>query len=112
GTLSEWSEVRTITITGAPGNAQPQVISPDDGASTTDRTPTLDWADVDGAVRYRIQMSLTPGFGVWLVNQTITASEFTPGVNLNPGTYYWRVQAEGGGDSSWFSVKRMITITP
>lgn len=111
GTLTEWSEVRTITITGAPGNAAPVAISPEDGATTIDRTPTFDWTDVPTAVRYRIQMSLTPGFGVWLVNQTVTESEFTPGVNFNPGTYYWRVQAEGGGDSSWFSIRREITIT-
>jgi hypothetical protein len=112
GTLTDWSEVRTITITGAPGNAAPVALSPENGATTSDRTPTFDWTDVPTAVRYRIQMSLTPGFGVWLVNQTVTASEFTPGVNFNPGTYYWRVQAEGGGDSSWFTVIRSITIEP
>ncbi|MEE4194810.1 MAG: fibronectin type III domain-containing protein [Anaerolineae bacterium] len=110
GALTEWSEVRTITITGAPGNAAPVAVGPEDGFITTDRTPTFDWTDVPTAVRYRIQMSTLPGFGVWLVNQTTTASEFTPGVNLNPGTYYWRVQAEGGGDSSWFSVRRQIII--
>jgi hypothetical protein len=110
GQLSDWSEVRTITITGAPGNAQPQVIGPDDGATLTDRTPTFDWEDVPTAVRYRFQMSLTEGFGVWIVNQTITDSEFTPGVEFNDGTYYWRVQAEGGGDTSWFSARRSFTI--
>jgi len=112
GSLSDWSEVRTITITGAPGNAAPVAVSPADGATTSDRTPTFDWSDVPTAVRYRIQMSTTPGFGVWLVNQTTTVSTWTPGVNFNPGTYYWRVQAEGGGDSSWFTVKREITIVP
>lgn len=110
GDLSEWSEVRELTITGAPGNAQPQVIGPDDGATLTDRTPTFDWEDVPTAVRYRFQMSLTPGFAVWIVNQTVTDSEFTPGVEFNDGTYYWRVQAEGGGDSSWFSARRSFTI--
>jgi len=112
GSLTDWSEVRTITIAGAPGNAAPVAVSPADGATTSDRTPTFDWTDVPTAVRYRIQMSTTPGFGVWLVNQTTTASTWTPGMNFNPGTYYWRVQAEGGGDSSWFTVKREITIVP
>ncbi|MEE4193911.1 MAG: BspA family leucine-rich repeat surface protein [Anaerolineae bacterium] len=114
GTLSPWSEVRTITITGAPGNAAPVAVSPDNGATTSDRTPTFEWTAVPTAVRYRIQISPLEGFGVWIVNQTVNApiTEWTPGVNFNPGTYWWRVQAEGGGDSSWFTIKRSITITP
>jgi pectin methylesterase-like acyl-CoA thioesterase len=109
--LTNWSEVRTITIYGAPGNAAPVALSPDDGVSTDDRTPTFDWTDVDTAVRYRFQMSLSSGFNSLIVNQYVTTSEFTPGVNFNPGTYYWRVQAEGGEDASWFTVKRSFTIT-
>ncbi len=114
GTLSPWSEVRTITITGAPGNAAPVAVSPDNGATTSDRTPTFTWTEVPTAVRYRIQISPLEGFGVWVVNQTVNApiTEWTPGVNFNPGTYWWRVQAEGGGDSSWFTIKRSITIEP
>jgi hypothetical protein len=111
GMLTGWSEVRTITITGSPGNEAPVALSPEDGETTDNHTPTFDWTDVPTAVRYRIQMSKTPDFAVWLVNQTVTESEFTPGIWMNSGTYYWRVQAEGGGDSSWFSVKREIIIT-
>ncbi|MEE4195828.1 MAG: hypothetical protein V2J07_11570, partial [Anaerolineae bacterium] len=111
GKLTPWSEVRTITITGAPGNQAPVALAPDDLAVTNNRQPTFDWTDVDTAVRYRFQMSLTEGFGTLIVNQTVTESQFTPGVEFNPGTYYWRVQAEGGGDSSWFTVKRSFTVT-
>lgn len=110
GTLTDWSEVRTITITGSPGNTAPVALSPDHGAITSDHTPTFDWTDVDTATRYRIHISLTPDFGTWLVNQTVAESEFTPSVWMNSGTYWWRVQAEGNGDSSWFSVKHELTI--
>jgi hypothetical protein len=110
GALTEWSEVRSITISGAPGNAAPVALSPDDGATTTNHYPTFDWTDVPTAVRYRIQISKTENFAVWIVNQTVTDSEFTPGVWMLSGTYYWRVQAEGGGDSSWFSAKRQLII--
>ena len=112
GELSGWSEVRTITITGAPGNAAPVALSPVDGFTTTNRRPTFDWTDVPDVARYRIQISNSAGFGFWIVNQTSTVSTWTPGINMNPGTYWWRVQAEGGGDSSWFTIKRSITIEP
>ena len=109
--LVGWSEVRTITISGAPGNAAPTAVSPADSATTSDTTPTFDWTDVGTAARYTIHISKTDGFGLWIVNQTSTESTWTPGKDFNPGTYWWRVQAEGGGDSSWFTVKRSFTIT-
>ncbi len=110
GVWSDWSETRSITITGAPGQPQPTLLSPEDGATTTNHTPTFDWEDVATAERYRIHISKDPNFKPLIVNQLITDSEFTPGVWMNSGTYYWRVQAMGGGDASWFSFKRTITI--
>jgi Flp pilus assembly protein protease CpaA len=55
-------------------------------------------------------MSYAPDFKVLIVNQLAAGSEFTPGINLTVGTYYWRVQAMGGGDVSWFTVTRSLTI--
>ena len=110
GAWSDWSEVRTITITGAPGQPQPQIISPLDGETTSDHTPTFDWEDIGTAARYRIQISKNENFGTLIVNQLCNDSDFTPGVWMNSDTYYWRIQAMGGGDVSWFSFKRVFTI--
>lgn len=55
-------------------------------------TPIFKWTPVDGADRYRIQISNKPDFSVIKYTATTVNTEHQPTSNLNFGDYYWRVQ--------------------
>ncbi len=110
GVWSDWSRVRSFTIVGAPGQPAPTPLGPDDGATTDDHTPTFTWTAVPTAAQYRIHISKNANFFPVIVNQIAPTNEWTPGVWMLSGTYYWRVQAMGGGDVSWFTPRRVLTI--
>jgi len=103
----------TIRIDIEDNNA-PGLISPRDGAWSSNTLPTFDWDDVDDAVSYTIELSTFPDFR--LIEQSVTTAfsyaqtampntgifpqqvpptqpppTFTP---LPEGIHYWRVRAE------------------
>jgi hypothetical protein len=95
---SAWSLVRTFRTAIAP----PILLTPADGALTTNRKPIFDWADMGGAKNYTIQVSRNSTFTSLVVNATVTPSTYTPTINLPVGTLYWRVKANGvNGPSLW-----------
>ena len=110
GSLSDWSEARTFSITGAPGQQVPTLISPEDGFATNNDQPTFSWERVAEAERYRIQISRVPDFRELFINTETTETSYTPGKTMGTGTFYWRIQAIGGGDVSWFTIKRELII--
>ena len=103
----------TPTATAAPPPA-PTLVAPVDGLLTSDRTPTFDWTDVPGVVRYNIMVDDDPAFGSPRVNVNRTASTYTP--NLTPladGMWYWKVRTLGaaGNWGNWSSVWDMTIDT-
>ena len=85
-----------------------------DGAWTTDSTPTLqfDLSDPDSGdiINYQIQIDDTDDFSSPVVNYTEPSGSASPRDNvqytpsaLNDGSYYWRVKAidDGSAESSW-----------
>jgi hypothetical protein len=102
-----WSDARSFTILASPST--PDLISPSDGSSTCDATPTFDWSTVDGATSYQIQVDDGVGFSSPVIDATTLSSNFTPPSALAPGTYHWRVRAANGcGDGSWSVVWSVI----
>lgn len=92
-----WSEVWQVNIdTIAP--TVPTLLSPADGACTTDSTPTFDWTDsfdING-VTYRIVVDNDPFFLSPEIDVSgLVASTYTPGVGLpfDPMQYFWFVTA-------------------
>jgi|GEM_PF-1503961 len=84
----------------------PVLVSPSNSSSTTDLTPTFDWSDVTEATSYKIIADNNSDFSSPEIDQTITSSTFTPGVNMAAGTYYWKVRsnidsASGDYSSAW-----------
>jgi hypothetical protein len=105
---SSWSARWSFTILSEPST--PSLMSPSDGSSTCDATPTFDWSPVSGATSYRIQVDNNSGFASPEIDTTTASSDYTPTSALSPGTYYWRVGASNScGDSSW-SGRRSFTI--
>jgi Zn-dependent metalloprotease len=99
GQYSNWSTVRSFRTALLP----PSDLTPDDGVTVDSRKPALDWAVVEGAEGYNIQISTSSSFGSLLVNTSTTTDTFTPTSNLPAHRMiYWRVRTTGAnGPSSW-----------
>ncbi|MCD6166249.1 hypothetical protein J7K19_06045, partial [bacterium] len=89
-----WSTVWSFTI-DTQGPPVPNLISPANGSTTNDNTPTFDWDDITDAVEYQIQVDNNSNFSSPERNQVgLTTSTYTPTSSLSDGTYYWRVRAK------------------
>jgi len=82
----------------------PPLVSPANGAVTTDNRPTLAWNAVTGAEAYRLQVDDSPAFDSPVLDQVLTGTSFLADVTLHDGTtYYWRAQARtnAGETGAW-----------
>ena len=105
-----WSTVWSFSILPTPSAASPS--SPTDGSSTCDTTPGFTWSSASGATSYRIQVDDSASFGSPEMDSTTPNTSYTPGTDLSPGAYYWRVQASSAcGDATWSPVWT-FTILP
>ncbi|MCF6184364.1 MAG: T9SS type A sorting domain-containing protein, partial [Bacteroidales bacterium] len=84
-------------------------VSPDNFASDISTNPTLEWNAVSGAVSYEYQYSTTNTFDTFVSNNTANTSASITNLNNNL-TYYWRVQASDGTNTSdWSDVWSFTT---
>ena len=89
-------------IIGVQGYSQPIQIYPPNNAYECPDSVLLDWADVPGAISYRVQVikgvtTILDVSGI-LVSQYLIPS----GILERNTSYYWRVQAMGpGGPGGW-----------
>jgi hypothetical protein len=68
---------------------------------------TFDWSDVNGAASYTIQVSTQDTFPSSIVNQNVTASQFSTST-LPTSTMWWRVRANdaSGKAGAWSAARR------
>jgi len=95
------SPFRFFTLVNPPPQA-PVLVSPTNGAAGVSLTPMLDWNDVSGITKYRVQVSTSPAFtGLIVDDSSVVVSGYTVASGiLNPNTlYYWRTAAKN--TSSW-----------
>jgi hypothetical protein len=88
---SRWSEIRACTTkvgeAGAPVN-----VRPEPGAQDIILRPTFDWAPIDGADSYKIEVSENVDFSPLTTSGTSVANVWVCDVELDYGTtYFWRV---------------------
>ncbi|NBD95692.1 MAG: S8 family serine peptidase [Gammaproteobacteria bacterium] len=85
-------------------DSAPAQVAPSDGAADLVLAPTFEWNALPDVAEYRIQVSTDSGFGSTVIDETVTATNFTPPSPLALDTeYFWRVQGVnlcGGGDWS------------
>ena len=94
GSWGNWSNVWNFTII-TQGPPPPNLYQPVNNHTITDNTPYFDWSDVNGAVKYQIQVDNNSNFSSPEIdNSNITVSNFTQSTSLADGTYYWRVKAQ------------------
>ncbi|MDD3139216.1 MAG: Ser-Thr-rich GPI-anchored membrane family protein [Lachnospiraceae bacterium] len=78
----------------------PKLSAPENGSSFADLTPTFNWSDITSATSYRIVIDNNSDFTTPEYDNTVSLSEFTPSINFDLETYYWRVYAVNDFGSS------------
>jgi hypothetical protein len=105
----------TITLNFVLGLLVPILMYPDDGTTTTDNTPWLDWTDVTdpSGVRYQLQVDDNADFSSPVLNRTWVSLCSTTLPTLPDGVYYWRVRAVDGeyNASTWISAWSLTLAT-
>jgi hypothetical protein len=93
----------------------PTLVTPTDGDTVGDRTPTFEWHGVFGSDEYEIQIDDDVNFSSPERDETIASTAYTPASDLSDGTYHWRVRGHntGGCDvyGKWSS-PWSVTIVP
>ena len=109
---SAFSAAFKFTTIPAPPSA-PILQSPPNNSTGQSLTPFLDWADVQGAQSYRVQVSEDTNFNNPIINQSgLSLSQHQVTANLQNNTlYYWRAAAGNtSGYGPWSSVWNFRTL--
>ncbi|HEX3019016.1 MAG TPA: carbohydrate binding domain-containing protein [Chitinispirillaceae bacterium] len=106
-----WSTPRSFTtIINAPGVAY--LILPANKAVNIPVATQLVWSKVTAATSYTVQLSTSPLFENFIVNQAVNTDTILPVNSLSNNTaYYWRVQAVNlGGTGAWSATDTFTTV--
>jgi len=100
GNISSFSEVRSFTT----GIDVPTLISPPDSAVNVSTNPTFEWASVNGAVSYTLQVSTFGSFINFIVNQPgITSTSYSVNGLEEDKKLFWRVRGATANYEGMFS---------
>ncbi|MFO1488694.1 MAG: Ig-like domain-containing protein [Verrucomicrobiota bacterium] len=93
----------------------PTLVSPSNGSSTSDQTPTFDWndsTDSGGAGLYQYEVEIYDGDITWGdISTTTTSSTYTPSSNIELDTIYWKIRAvDKAGNISSYSTEWSVDI--
>jgi len=106
---------QTSDYDSAPLSA-PFPLAPYDQALTTPTATNLEWSLVPGAEDYDLQVSLSPTFSSFLVNEAAVGANTYPLSSLAAGTtYYWRVHGwnvNGPGPETTASFTTVLPEAP
>ncbi|MCK4979040.1 MAG: hypothetical protein KAS62_01525, partial [Candidatus Delongbacteria bacterium] len=99
-------KVRSVNATGnsnysgtwsfdvqAPLPGIPTLISPTDGSTVEDLTPTFDWSDASDATGYHILICLNKQMSTVFKDTIVTASELTFSYDIPVDEYFWEVSS-------------------
>src|SRR5690606_5837427 len=101
---SDWSAVRSFTTENAPVNLPeaPVLVSPSAGSVGVSLPAVLGWQPVEGATKYRVQVTAAGGSGAVVFDGEVPGTSAEVG-GLSAGAgYEWRVRAvNAAGDGPW-----------
>ncbi|MEK7327755.1 MAG: hypothetical protein AAB217_21120, partial [Chloroflexota bacterium] len=110
GQFGPWSATRSFrTALLSPESSFPGGLSQPAGLR-----PLFDWGNVSGASSYSLQISTNQNFATLVLNMNVSASAYTPMVDLPKGTLlFWRVRTNGtNGPSAWSRVRHFDSPNP
>ncbi len=91
----------------------PVLASPEEGATNEITAPTLAWSSSAGAVSYTMLISTASSFASVFSSQTsLTALSTSVSSLTNNSTYYWKVSATNGTETSAWSMVWCFTTVP
>jgi threonine aldolase len=91
-------------------NDKVELIAPANNVTTTFRSNTYVWEELEGATKYRLQIA-SPRFDSivrFITDTTVSKTNLT--LTLDSGRYEWRVKALNNSSSSKYSSSRTIII--
>ncbi|PWB68984.1 hypothetical protein C3F09_10795 [candidate division GN15 bacterium] len=98
------SSVWSFTTMAELPPVSPTELSPANGATGVYINPTLIWSGSENAKTYHVQVSTTPSFGSYAIDQNgLGDTAFYIASLKGNTTYYWRVSASNSGGSSPYS---------
>jgi hypothetical protein len=109
------STLRVTPVSSTPPSstplATPALSSPSaDARFAQGQSITFDWSDVANAASYTIQISTSDKFSSTVVNQTVSASQFST-ASLPASRLWWRVRANAAdGTAGSFSSSRRFEV--
>ena len=112
GTPFLWA-TRLVGVLGQPidiGLARPNKTLPNDNDTTNSQMPVFTWENLGPTVAYRVQLDDDSAFNSVNFDETPTTNTWTPTTNLDVMTWYWRVRAEVGSQTSEWSTVWDVTI--
>ncbi len=121
----------TFTLEGSAENATPiqqqvtfhvtgtsfddlELLSPSNGISGLDKTPTFEWSNTKNAENYTIEVSTSPKFGATntVIEEFLPDTSFLPGVIFESNSfYYWRVKANNKCIEAESEIKTFGTVS-
>ena len=90
----------------------PAMVQPPDRAATHGQPPELWWSTPADAVSYHLQLAADPDFQTLLLDEpALQATRLQPALELEPGTYFWRLaQRDGSGEMGPFGQPRSFRM--
>ncbi len=105
-----WSETWSFSTSEQPP-AAPILIAPADSAADVETRPRFEWRSAPLAASYQLEVSTAPDFTASLFQVGLSDTVFQA-VELTFATdYYWRVQAQNAGGTTWSTVRHFRTVT-
>ncbi|MDY0017333.1 MAG: S8 family serine peptidase [Candidatus Delongbacteria bacterium] len=94
----------TVTLTAPlPLPDVPVLLSPTNGSTVEDLTPTFDWNDAANATSYHLQIATKSNMTGLVFDSDVASSTYTPASNMAVDVYYWRVLSTNSTGSSAYT---------
>lgn len=90
----------------------PLPASPDEDANIESKNLILRWSAQNDAIGYNLQISKQADFETTLDDQTVEDVEYINQLQLQPGTYYWRIATQATDEEGPFSDPQRFNIIP
>ena len=93
--LCRWSTAQQFTTVIGGETGAPKLITPEIGATITDKSPLFTWSGVASASNYQIQVATSPTFAAAdiVIDKTLgNVQAYEADKDLVNGTYYWQIK--------------------